>query len=363
MRKFVGQTILITGASSGLGAAMARRFAREGARLVLVARRRDRLEALAAELRAAHAAEMSAAAQAQNQAAYASSGAPGQGGEACLLIVEDLRAEGAPERIVERVAAAGLHVDVLVNNAGVGEYGEFAAADAEALEGMLRLNVLALARLTRLVVPGMIERFSPVGHQTSLAGHHASPVGNRCHRDSADSPAVSRCHTDSPVGNRFHRESAAGGRCHTDSPVGNRFHRESAAGGRCHGGILNVASTASFQPTPYMGAYGASKAFVLSLSLSLWHELRRHGIRVTCLCPGPIETEFFDRGNFGPQKAAFLRTAMSAEAVAEAGIRALARGRAVCIPGLLNKIGAIGARIGPLRLATRVSGWLLRPVR
>lgn len=259
---FQGKTVMITGASSGIGRAIAECLARRGARLILVARRRDRLESLAEALKP-----------------QIVPGTP---------ITADLREDNAVDHIMRQTQASGHSVDVLVNNAGVGSHGTFVAADPDGMDGMMRLNMLALVRLTHRVLPDMVARRS---------GH-----------------------------------------------------------------ILNVASTAAFQPTPYMGLYGATKSFVLSFSMSLWYELRRSGVGVTCLCPGPVDTEFFDHGGLDRQKAVFLKTAMSAESVAEAACRAMEKNRSTVIPGLINRIGAQGHRISPLRLLTRVTARLLRPV-
>lgn len=255
-------TVLITGASSGIGRALARGFSRDGARLILVARRADRIAELATELE--------------------------RDGAAVMQIVEDLTSDGACGRIVERVEAAGAPIDILVNNAGIGDYGEFRNQDPGAAEGMMRLNMHVPVQLTRLLLPDMVAR---------RRGH-----------------------------------------------------------------ILNVASTAAFQPTPYMGVYGATKWFVLSHSLSMRYELEPFGIGVTCLCPGPVDTEFFDRDNFRPQRKAFLKTAMSADKVADAALRGIRRNRAVIVLGLINKIGVVGSRLAPLRTSTRVAARLLKPI-
>ncbi len=259
---FRDQRVLVTGASSGIGRELARRFAGDGAKLILVARRRDRLEALANEL----AASM-----------------------AMPPIVDDLSDPSACERIVGEIRERGELVDILVNNAGVGEYGEFIDQNIDELESMMRLNMVSLTRLTHLVLPGIVAR----------------------------------------------------------------------GGGR----IVNIASTAAYQPTPFMAAYGGTKSYVQSFSLALWYELRKKGIKVTCICPGPVRTEFFDRGGLERQKAEFQRTAMSAEVVAEKAYRAIVRGRCNYVPGVLNKIGAVLQRFAPLRFVTRMTGKLLRPVQ
>ena len=117
------------------------------------------------------------------------------------------------------------------------------------------------------------------------------------------------------------------------------------------GKILNVASTAAFQPGPMVNVYYASKAFVHSFSYALAEELQESGVTVTTLCPGTTHTKFFTRGNFGSARAPFT---MDARIVAEAGYRGLLRGRRVVIPGLTNKIGSFLARRLPLRWTTAI---------
>lgn len=258
---FQDERVLITGASSGIGRALARRLAGDGAKLMLVARRRDRLEELKSEL-----------------------------GEAVLpdgIFNCDLSDPTACDNIMTAIHERGERVDMLVNNAGAGEYGEFCNQDLAELEAMMRLNMISLTRLTKLVLPGMIARR--------------------------------------------------------------------------HGRVVNIASTAAYQPTPYMGVYGATKSFVQSFSLSLWYELRKKGIKVTCICPGPVNTEFFDRGGMERQKKQFLKTAMSAEAVAEKAYEAIVRGRCNYVPGAINKIGAVLQRFAPLRFVTHMTARLLKP--
>ncbi len=258
---FNGQTILITGASSGIGEALARRFARDGAHLALAARRVDRLEALAKEL-------------------------VGKAAGTTVIRADLLDAEAIP-RIIDDARRATGRIDVLVNNAGVGEYGEFASQDVAALERMMQLNMTAMIRLTHAILPDMIAR--------------------RCGR------------------------------------------------------VLNIASTAAFQPTPYMAVYGATKAFVKNWSLSLWRELELSGVGVTCVCPGPVQTEFFDRGGYQERRGDFTRLACSVEWMAEKAYRAVARGKVLSTPGFVNWLGAWLTRFGDAKLVTRVSAKILGP--
>ncbi|MEA2565364.1 MAG: uncharacterized protein QOD49_541, partial [Actinomycetota bacterium] len=184
---------LVTGASGGIGEELARILARHGYDLVLVARSADKLAALAERLELDHGIQVRA-------------------------IAKDLARPDAAAEIHEWLAAEGLTVDVLVNNAGMGLLGKFAEIGIEGDVEMLRLNVEAPTLLTRLLLPSMLERGS--------------------------------------------------------------------------GRILNLASTAGFQPGPLMAVYYATKAYVLSFSEALANEVAGTGVTVTALCPGPTETGF-----------------------------------------------------------------------
>ena len=124
---------------------------------------------------------------------------------------------------------------------------------------------------------------------------------------------------------------------------------------RKSGGIINVASTAAFQPGPKMAVYFATKAFVLSLTEALHEELKPHGIKVTCLCPGPTRTEFGDVAGFGGN-GLFDRVAMEAPKVVEVGLKGLDRNKAVVVPGLVNKVTANSGRFAPHALVRKIAG-------
>jgi short-subunit dehydrogenase len=124
---------------------------------------------------------------------------------------------------------------------------------------------------------------------------------------------------------------------------------------RKSGGILNVASTAAFQPGPKMAVYFATKAFVLSLTEALHEELKPHGVSVTCLCPGPTRTEFGEVAGFGGN-GMFDRVAMESPEVVKAGLEGLDRNRAVVVPGLVNKIGAASTRFAPRSVVRKIAG-------
>ncbi len=231
---------LVTGASAGLGRELARLFAADRSSLVLVARRRDRLEELAGELRAA--------------------GAP-----TVLVVPEDLGDRGAPARIEEAVREAGLELDALVNNAGFGSNGPFLDLDAGRELEMIQVNVTALVELTQRFLPGMVAR------------------------------------------------------------------------GR--GRVLNLGSTAGFQPGPFMATYYASKAFVNSFTEALAFELKGTGVTATVSCPGPTATEFGDISGNG-NSALFRMGAADAKTVAREAYQAMKAGRPRVVHGLSNAAAA-----------------------
>ena len=242
---------LITGASAGLGVEFARQLSKRGDRLVLVARRKERLDELAKELGNARA------------------------------VAIDLSKKDSAAKLMADVDSNGETVELLVNNAGFGLIGRFADLDATREREMIDLNVGALMDLCRAVAPAMIERKS--------------------------------------------------------------------------GGILNVASTAAFQPGPKMAVYFATKAFVLSLSEALHEELRPHGIKVSCLCPGPTRTEFGDVAGVGGN-GLFDRVAMEADQVVEVGLKGLEANDAVVIAGWLNKVTAASTRFAPRSVVRKIAG-------
>lgn len=241
---------LITGASGGIGLELARILAREQYDVILVARSKERLEEIAAELRTMHKVQAD-------------------------VIALDLAEAGAPAQIQRRVQS----VEILVNNAGFGLYGKFAEFSVTQDLNLMHLNMDALVALTREFLPGMI-----------------------------------------------------------------------AAGS---GRILNVASTAAFQPGPLMALYYASKAFVLHFSEAIANELQGTGVTVTVLCPGPTETGFQERAAIQGIRLNQMGM-MSARAVAEAGYRGLMAGKTIVIPGVKNKVGALSVRFSPRKLVIKI---------
>ncbi len=241
---------LITGASSGIGAEIARELSARGHHVVLVARRGDQLEALAADL-------------------------PGSSS----VVVSDLSRPADRAALPERVAGLGLEIDILVNNAGLTTMGPVAAADPEAELNVIEVDVAAVVDLcTRFV---------------------------------------------------------------------------GAMAGRRRGAVLNVASVAAFGPLPGQAVYGAAKAFVLSYTHALGEELKPSGVTATALCPGPVHTGFGEAAGFSTADAeAALPKPLwvSARDVARAGVDGLAAGRAVVVPGRLNRAASAVYHLAPRRL-------------
>jgi short-subunit dehydrogenase len=248
---------LVTGASAGIGVEFARQLAGLGYDLVLVARRRDRLDALAGELRAADPALNA------------------------RVIAQDLAAPDAASEIAAELAHDGVAIDLLVNNAGFGWIGTFVRQDPRDAAGQIAVNVGALVALTHAFLPGMVERR--------------------------------------------------------------------------RGGVINVASTASFQPVPNMATYGATKAFVLSFSEAVHEEVRHTGVKVVALCPGATATEFFTVAGEWKQSGP-VRT--SADVVRTA-LRAFDKNEAVAIDGPANRALTIGSAMAPRVAKRRVAAMLM----
>jgi short-subunit dehydrogenase len=123
---------------------------------------------------------------------------------------------------------------------------------------------------------------------------------------------------------------------------------------RRRGRIMNVASTAGFQPGPLMSVYYATKAYVIMFSEAIANELKGTGVTVTCLCPGPTETQFASRANMEKSRL-FKLGAMSSMAVAQTGYKAMMAGKTLAIPGLMNKTLAFSVRFSPRKMVTAIS--------
>ena len=241
---------VVTGASSGIGAEIARDLSRRGHELVLVARSADKLQALADEL-----------------------------GTTAHVVPADLGDARGRARLVADLGSRGLVPQILVNNAGFSTLGPVHRSDPEAELSLVEVDVAAVADLCSRLLPGMLERGT--------------------------------------------------------------------------GAVLNVASTAAFQPLPGQAAYGAAKAFVLSYTRSLSAELKGTGVSATVLCPGPVDTGFgeaagFSKGDAEDALPAFMW--VPAADVAKAAVEGMDRGTLVVIPGLANRAGAAFAHLMPKRV-------------
>ena len=248
--------VLITGASEGLGHEFAKLFSKKGYPLILVARNKTRLDALAKELNSA--------------------------GGNVKTIAKDLSLSTAAEELKTALDEQKISIEILVNNAGFGVHGFFPHADWKATEGMLSLNMVTLTHLTRLFLPEMLQQGQ--------------------------------------------------------------------------GKILNVASTAAFQPGPLMACYFASKAYVLSFTEALAEELSGTGVTVTAFCPGPTRTQFQKRSNTeNIRENSFV---MEAAPAAEAAYQGLMKDKRLVIPGFMNKLLAILVRLAPRRLVIKATRFL-----
>ena len=253
------KTALVTGASSGIGETFARELASRKTNLVLVARSQDKLERLATELSSKYQIEAE-------------------------VIAKDLTEPSAGQVVFDAVKAKGLTIDLLINNAGFGDYGAFSDRPLEKQLAMVQLNIAVVVELTGLFLPLMQQRQD--------------------------------------------------------------------------GAIVNVSSIAAFQPIPYMSIYAASKAFILNFTEALWAENKNSGVRILAACPGPTESQFYDRADF-PDSATGLNsmTMVSAERVVRETLKALDKGQSTVVAGgFANQIIVNLPRLVPRDLLVNVVG-------
>jgi short-subunit dehydrogenase len=249
----VSNTALVTGASSGIGAAIAAELASRGFSLILVARREERLLSLATELSSEHGIDVE-------------------------VIAADVADEGERDRMQLELGGRGRAVEVLVNNAGFGHQADFARSPRERMVEMVRVNVEAVVDLTSRFIGPMVER------------------------------------------------------------------------GR--GSVINIASTAAFQPLPGSAVYAASKSFVLSFSEAIRTELRGTGVTVTAVCPGPAKTEFTEvAGVGGVEQRTPGAVWTSVEEIARQAVDGARRDKRVVVPGMLNRATAIAGQHSPRAVA------------
>jgi len=251
---FAPRTALITGASSGIGLELAHLFARDGYRLVLVARNRTALRELGDELQSRYSITV-------------------------RVSPKDLSHPASPQELYQELQEAGIVLDVLVNNAGFGGSGPFLETDWNTEAEMMQVNMVALTHLTKLFLPQIRAR---------------------------------------------------------------------------DGKLLNVASTAAFQPGPFMSVYYASKAYVVSFSEALAEELDGTGTTVTCLCPGPVITNFQKRAHIGQTRLIHGPLLVDVGEVARIGYEGTKQGKRLVIPGWKNWLAMQSLRASPRKLVTKV---------
>lgn len=251
---------LITGASSGIGEAFARKLAADEHNLILVARSEKRLHELCDELMLEH----------KIMAHY---------------VALDLTKPDADKQLFEETERHSFEVEWLINSAGFGSMGDFSKLELERELEMINLNISALVALTHRFLGKMRER------------------------------------------------------------------------GR--GTIINISSSAGFQPIPFMATYAATKAFVTSFSEAIAEENRPHGIRVLCVCPGPTETRFFEASKIDDPIQ--IKGMQTPEEVVETALSALKRGKSLVVSGWTNYVGSVLGNFAPNSLVTRVIGNTLRP--
>ncbi|RLQ96564.1 SDR family NAD(P)-dependent oxidoreductase [Falsibacillus albus] len=246
------ETVLITGASNGIGLEMAEIFSQKGHTVVLAARSKEKMEEIKHDLEKKY-------------------------NNTILVKGMDLSVQGAPQDLYEELKRENIQIDILINNAGFGLFGDFTDTDLDKELNMIQLNVSALTAMSKLFSKDMVQRGK--------------------------------------------------------------------------GKILNVASTAAFQPGPLMAVYYATKAYVLSFSEALENELSGTGVHVSTLCPGPTETGFSDKAELGQSKL-FTSGVMDAKKVAAQAVDGLMNSKSIIIPGIKNKLLAAGIRFLPRKTVT-----------
>ena len=250
------KTVLITGASSGIGYEFAKIYAKKGYNLVITARRKNNLDRIKQELESFDTA-------------------------ICVdIIVLDLSKQNSAKELYEVVKQRGILIDTLINNAGFGVYGNFIETDIEKEIDMIELNIKSLVVLTKLFLKDMVSRNN--------------------------------------------------------------------------GTIINVASTAAFQPGPLMSVYYASKSFVLSFTEAIRNEVRDTNVNISVLCPGPTDTEFEKSASLEESSLFTKLKVMKPEKVAIIGYKGINRNKSVIIPGILNNILITFNKIIPRALVINI---------
>ena len=251
----MNKTVLITGASSGIGLNFSQKFAGSGHDVILVARSEGKLQTLSNEIENKY-------------------------GVKTYVFTSDLSKPDASKKLYEEIKTQGIQVDIMINNAGFGLFGEFEQTELSKELDMIQVNITALTELSKYFGKEMVKRKK--------------------------------------------------------------------------GQILNVASTAAFQPGPLMAVYYATKAYVLSFSEALANEWAPHGVKVTALCPGATKTGFSDAAELQSSKL-FQSGVMSVEDVVEEGYKQMMTStKTVIVPGMKNRILTQSIRFMPRKMVTSI---------
>lgn len=238
------KTVLITGASNGIGKEFAQIFAEKGYNLVLVARSESKLNKIAKEFEIKYKIRVT-------------------------VLTQDLSKPNVASKIYTEITDRGIIIDILINNAGFGDYGNFVESNLKTITEMINLNINSLTEFALLFVKEMMERNS--------------------------------------------------------------------------GKILNIASTAAFQPIPKFATYAATKSYVLHFTEALHYELKDTNISVSVLCPGPTSTDFEKRAK--AEKSNIFKNGMDAKVVAKIGYKGLMQNKMTIIPGFKNKLMSLSHTI------------------
>ncbi len=256
------ETVLITGASGGIGKELAILFAKDGFNLVLVARSKENLMKV------------------KNEIESFSDGS-------IQIYSKDLSKEDEIIALQNELSSNNIQIDYLVNNAGFGLFGEFVNTSLDEELNMIDLNIRTVTHLTKLFLKGMVER-------------------NK-------------------------------------------------------GGVMNIASTAAFQPGPLMSVYYATKAYVLSFSEALSNEMKGTNVKITAVCPGATETNFGNRASMNESKL-FQSGVGNVKDVARIAYEGFNKGKTIVIPGTTNKVLANSVRFMPRKMVTSVVRYIQRRI-
>ncbi len=265
MDKLKNKTALITGASSGIGKAIAYKLAAEGVNLVLVARSELALIKIADDLISKHKIN-------------------------ATVLALNLSQPNCGVNLFNQLESRDIAIDILVNNAGFGTYGSFEMISPEVEQDEIAVNVSAVVSLTHAFLPKMLQRGEGV--------------------------------------------------------------------------IINLASTAAFQPVPYMAVYAASKAFVLNFSEALWAECRNKGVHVVALCPGAVDTAFIDKlGDESVKQNSIFSKTIRPNDVAKQALKAIKGKSPTKIIGIKHWFMANSVRFGPRSFVAIISEKMLKPIK